>query len=114
MTEQIWQQTFPNPGLDPGFRVDPEGRARFLVEGFLVDVVVKYADRDDSGDDVEMTASVKLADVVVATSERGGEWGESHTLRVILDDLLLDVVTSARHKVREINKHLARIDASQG
>lgn len=114
MTDQVWTQTFPSPGKDPGFRVDPMGRARFLVGGFAVDVLVKYLDEEDGGDDVEMTASVKLAGVVVAESSRGGEWGSPYALRELLEDLLLDVTSSARFRVRDINAALARIDASQG
>ncbi|MFG3429693.1 hypothetical protein [Streptomyces californicus] len=40
-------QVHPNLACDPGFRLDVDGRARFLHEGFLADVQVRRAARED-------------------------------------------------------------------
>lgn len=108
MADQSWTQTFPNPGLDPGFRVDPRGEARFLVRGVPVDVVVKYI--EDDSDRVEVTASVTLSGVKVVESSTEGEWGESYTLRDLLDSLLNDVSRDVGRQVRRINEQLARFE----
>lgn len=111
MADQPWKQMFPNPDLDPGFRLDPAGRGRFQVKGFMVDVTMRYLSEGELR--VEISASVSLADVVVAQSSMEGDWDEPYVLRDLFDMTLNDVVESARYKVRDINNALDRIDTGQ-
>lgn len=109
MTAQPWTQTFPNPGLDPGFRVDPRGHARFLVQGYGVDVVVAYL--SDGSDEVEVTASVTMHGIRLAESLTRGEWGEPYVLRDLLGMVLTDVVREARSAVHKLAQQVAETDA---
>lgn len=47
MADQPWNQTYPNPGLDPGFRWDIHGRTRFRYKGFDVNVLIRQATDED-------------------------------------------------------------------
>jgi hypothetical protein len=112
MNEPKWRQMFPSPDLDPGFRVDPRGHARFQVDGFPVDVVVVYL--DDDTHEVEMTASITLNGTKVAETSGQAEWGEYYILRDVLDNLLGSVVEEARYTVRKLAERIAQIDQREG
>jgi hypothetical protein len=112
MSKSTWKQVFPHPNLDPGFRVDPRGRARFQVDGFPVDVAVTYL--ADYTDEVEVITSITLNGVKVAEVAGQAEWGEYYVLRDVLEGLLGSVVEEARHTVRKLAERVAEIDRREG
>ena len=118
-----WEQIRPYPLADPGFRLDPNGRAVFMVDGHHVDVTIRYTtedDRDDynatgEGDEVLVTASLDVEGTTVSRAWFLAEWHNPYSLRDALAYVLRDAVDSGETQaikmadaVREIrNKQAA-------
>jgi hypothetical protein len=105
-----WKQLRPSPLADPGFRLNPDGTAKFQVDGHLVDVCVRYTTEDDradynaaaEGDEVIVSASVDVAGVTVGRAWFLAEWHNPYSLRDALSYVLRDAVDSAESKVAEM------------
>ncbi|MET7363197.1 hypothetical protein ABZS76_32835 [Streptomyces sp. NPDC005562] len=109
-----WRQVFPHPDLDYGFRLDPAGRARFIEQGYAVDVVMRSLDEVEEDEaNVDITASVTLHGVKVAEVEAPAPWREPHVMRDVLGSLLVDVVDEARSTVGELARIVADNDAKK-
>lgn len=110
---------------DPGFRLDLEGRARFLHEGFTVEVQVRRATPEDvqdyyeheyDPDEVVMEGTVTLCGVDVATVGALANERDADSMREALARILAEVVDDARRtvarlsvRVQEVNrKHRAK------
>lgn len=115
------QQIHPNPGLDPGFRLDLDGRARFRYEGYDVDVQVRRATAEpedvpycDSSEpsryDLVVTGTVRLEGVVVGESASGADERDPYVMRAALDEVLRDAVQDTRRTAARIAAHVADID----
>lgn len=124
MTQQQpppWKQLRPSPVADPGFRLDPNGTARFEYSGHMVDVHVRYTTEEDEqehgrmGDDTDVLvfASVDIAGVTVGRSNFPAEWGNPYSLRDALAYVLREAVDSAERKVNEMADELSRIQEGQ-
>lgn len=124
MTEQPWTQLHPNPGLDPGFRWDIDGRARFQHKGFTVDVLIRRATEGDvpyyrgdiqalefSRNDVILVGSVSLNSVELSSVEHGADITEPYLMRQALIYVLDEAVEDARTQVAKLVKQVADIDA---
>ncbi|MFD4245805.1 hypothetical protein ACFWP3_30060 [Streptomyces sp. NPDC058525] len=110
---------------DPGFRLDLEGRARFLHEGFTVDVQVRRAAPEDvqdyyeheyDPDEVVMEGTVTLCGVDVSRVGALANERDADSMREALARILAEVVDDVRHivtrlsvRVQEANrKHRAK------
>lgn len=119
--EQPWEQLRPWPGQDPGFRLDPNGRAQFRYAGHRVDVHVRYtteADRTEysaTGDDdnVIIFASVDVAGVTVGRSWWVTDWGNEYSMREGLAYVLKEATEEAERKVDEMARELAALRAKR-
>lgn len=119
MTNQRWHQIHPNPGLDPGFRWDIDGRARFLHKGFMVDVLIRRATEDDvphygaelSSNDVVLVGTVTLDHVDLSSVEHGADITAPHLMGEALTYVLDAAVDDARRQVERLTKRIADIDA---
>lgn len=124
MTDQRWRQLHPSPNLDPGFRWDTEGRARFLHKGFVVDVLIRRATQDDvpyhrgdiqalefSGADVIIVGMVSLDGIELSRSEFGADTTDPHLMGEALTSVLDEAVDDARRQVERLMKRIADINA---
>jgi hypothetical protein len=114
-----FQQHYPNPGADPGFRWDLSGRARFLHKGFTVDVLVRQATEEDiahygselSSNDVVIVGTVELDHVELSSVEHGADITEPYLMREALAYVLDNAVIDARRQVADLVKRLAEVDS---
>ncbi|MGW6602272.1 hypothetical protein [Streptomyces sp. NPDC055036] len=112
------QQIHPHPAGDPGFRLDFEGRARFVHEGYTVDVRVRRATAEDisphlpevpSGA-VVVTGAVGLDGVVLCEASTGANEHEPGRMREALEEVLREVVEAVRHTVARLAARVEGID----
>jgi hypothetical protein len=124
VTDQRWRQLHPSPDLDPGFRWDIDGRARFLHKGFVVNVLIRQATQDDvpyyrgaiqalefSSKDVILVGTVSLDGVELASVEHGADITSPHQMREGLLYVLDEAVRDARTQVTRLAKRVAEIDS---
>ncbi|MFG3403687.1 hypothetical protein [Streptomyces sp. NPDC048142] len=97
---------------DPGFRLDLEGRARFLHEGFTVEVQVRrampedvqdYYEHEYDPDEVVMEGTVTLCGVDVATVGALANERDADSMREALERVLAEVVDDVRHTVAHLS-----------
>ncbi|WP_030574178.1 hypothetical protein [Streptomyces aureocirculatus] len=97
---------------DPGFRLDLEGRARFLHEGFTVEVQVRRATPEDVQDYCEhgydpdyvvMEGTVTLCGVDVATVGALANERDADSMREALARILAEVVDDVRRTVARLS-----------
>lgn len=97
---------------DPGFRLDLEGRARFLHEGFTVEVQVRRATPEDvqdyykheyDPDEVVMEGTVTLCGVDVASVGALANERDADSMREALARILAEVVDDVRHTVTHLS-----------
>lgn len=122
MSQQPWTQIHPNPGLDPGFRWDIDGRARFQHKGFTVDVLIRRAREDEpayfrdvrpSSDDVVLVGTITLDGVELSRVEQGADITEPHQMREALTYVLDSAVKGARTQVLRLLDRIGDISAKQ-
>jgi hypothetical protein len=123
MTQQPppWEQLRPWPGQDPGFRLDPNGRAQFRYAGHLVDVRVRYITEEDrteynaTGDDdnVIIFATVDVAGVTVGRSWWVTDWNNPYCMRDGLAYVLKEAAEDAERRVDEMAAELAKLRAQR-
>jgi hypothetical protein len=124
VTDQRWRQLCPSPDLDPGFRWNIDGRARFLHKGFVVNVLIRQATQDDvpyfrgdiqalefSSKDVILVGTVSLDSVELAGVEHGADITSPHLMGEALAYVLDEVVEDARRQVERLTKRVAEIDS---
>ncbi|MFJ5071711.1 hypothetical protein ACIQC7_35375 [Kitasatospora sp. NPDC088556] len=96
---------------DPGFRLDLEGRARFLHEGFTVAVQARRATPEDvhdyyeheyDPDEVVMEGTVTLCGVDVATVGAFANERDADSVREALERILAGVVDDVRSVVAQL------------
>ncbi|MGX5184948.1 hypothetical protein ACWKT5_19495 [Streptomyces avermitilis] len=112
-----WKQLRPFPLADPGFRLNPDGTARFQYGGHLVDVLVRYTTEEDrdlytataDGDEVIVFASVEVGDVTVGRSWMLAEWHNPYSLRDGLLYVLREAIDQTERKVDEMAAEVAKI-----
>ncbi|MFI0967145.1 hypothetical protein ACH4S8_38025 [Streptomyces sp. NPDC021080] len=100
---------------DPGFRLDPDGRASFLVDDYRVDVHVRYTTEDDRADysatgehpEVLVSASVAVAYVVVGRAWMLSEWINPYSLRDAVAFVIREAVEGAERKVDDMAAEVA-------
>ncbi|MFE0472708.1 hypothetical protein ACFW2V_13935 [Streptomyces sp. NPDC058947] len=123
MTDQRWRQLHPSPDLDPGFRWDIDGRARFLHKGFVVNVLIRQATQDDvpyyrgdiqalefSSNDVILVGTVSLDGVELSHAEFGADITDPHLMGEALISVLDEAVDDARGQVERLMRRIADID----
>jgi hypothetical protein len=116
-----WEQIRPSPMADPGFRLNPDGTARFRYAGHLVDVLVRYTTEDDrtdynatgEGDEVIVFASVDVGGFTVGRAWWVTEWHNPYSMREALVYVLPEAVDKAERKVDEMAAELAKIRAKR-
>lgn len=122
VTPLPYRQIRPNPSADPGFRLDPNGRAVFLVDGHQVDVLVRYTTEEDKGlpysaeaegDEVLVSASVDVAGETVGRGWMLSEWHSPYRLREALDYAVRQAVEGAERQVDEMTAELAQLRAKR-
>ncbi|MFF5019434.1 hypothetical protein [Streptomyces sp. NPDC001165] len=112
-----WKQLRPFPQADPGFRLNPDGTARFQYAGHLVDVLVRYTTEEDRdrytalarGDEVIVFASVDVGGVTVGSSWMLAEWHNPYSLRDGLLYVLREAIDQAERKVDAMAVEVAEI-----
>ncbi|MFD9868559.1 hypothetical protein ACFXI8_27320 [Streptomyces niveus] len=116
-----FEQLRPHPHADPGFRLSPDGTARFQHDGHLIDVLVRYTTEEDrapytataEGDEVIVFASVDVCGMLVGRSWALAEWRNPYSLRDSLLYVLREAVDQTEHKVDEMAAQVARIRAKR-
>ncbi|KAB7835703.1 hypothetical protein [Streptomyces mobaraensis] len=97
---------------DPGFRIDIEGRARFLHEGFTVEVQMRRATPEDvreyygheyDPDEVVMEGTVTLCGVDVATVGALANERDADSMREALARILAEVVDGVRRTIARLS-----------
>ncbi|MFJ4902945.1 hypothetical protein [Streptomyces sp. NPDC088727] len=112
-----FEQIRPYPAADPGFRLDPNGRAAFRVSGHVVDVTARYTtegDRTDysatgEGDEVLIVATVDVAGVTVGRGWFLAEWHNPYAMRDALAEAVREAIDGAERKTDEMAAELAQI-----
>ncbi|MET8605820.1 hypothetical protein ABZV92_19975 [Streptomyces rubiginosohelvolus] len=116
-----FHQINPNPACDPGFRLDLDGRARFLHEGFTVDVQVRPATREDmplivaevSSFAVMMIGTVTMEGAVLCEVSEAANEREPARMREALESVLSRAVEESRRAVRNMVLRIEEIDREQ-
>jgi hypothetical protein len=116
------QQIHPDRAYDPGFRLDLEGRARFVHEGYTVDVRVRRATAEDMppylrevpSDAVVVTGAVTLDDVVLCEASAAANEREPGRMREALEEVLREAVEAARRAVARLAARVEEIDRKHG
>lgn len=111
-------QIHPNPAYDPGFRLDLDGCARFLHEGFTVDIQVRPATEEDMPPflrevppyAVMMIGTVTMEGVVLCEVAEGANEREPTRMREALEAVLPRAVEDARRKVVRMAMRIEEID----
>lgn len=120
MTQQQpppWEQLRPWPDSDPGFRLDPSGRAQFRYAGHRVDVHVRYTTEEDrtdysatgEGDEVIVFATVDAAGITVGRGWWLAEWHNPYSMRDALAYVLPEAVEKAERTVDEMSAEFNKI-----
>jgi hypothetical protein len=112
-----WEQLRPYPGADPGFRLDPNGRAQFRYAGHRVDVQVRYTTEEDrtdysataEGQEVIVFAFIDVGGVTVGQSWWVTDWNNPYHMRDALAYVLPEAVEKAERTVDEMAAELAKI-----
>ncbi|MEV7872728.1 hypothetical protein AB0P17_43035 [Streptomyces sp. NPDC088124] len=112
------QQIHPNPAGDPGFRLDFEGRARLVHEGYTVDVWVRRATAEDMPSSlgevpsgaVMVTGAVTLDGVVLCDASAGANEHEPIRMREALEEVLREAVEATRRTVARLVTRVEEID----
>lgn len=121
MSQQPWTQTYPSPGLDPGFRWDIDGRARFLHKGYTVDVLIRrlgedavdyFGDRLGDGH-VELTGTITLEGVELVRVESNADITEPHQVREALQYVLDEAARDASLKVARLVRRVDEIEGGE-
>lgn len=123
MTKQPspWEQLRPWPDTDPGFRLNPDGTARFRHAGHLVDVLVRYTTEEDrthysaTGDEANVIvfASVDVGGVTVGRSWWATDWSNPHHMHDALAYVLPEAVGEAERTVDKMAAELTKIRATR-
>jgi hypothetical protein len=105
--------------VDPGFHLDLDGNARFVQEGYDVDVHVRRATVDDvlycdtlnlHRYDVVITGTVRLEGVEVGEASAGANERDGYMMRAALEEVLRDVVADVRRTVKALVERVEKID----
>ncbi|MEU9405520.1 hypothetical protein AB0E08_07435 [Streptomyces sp. NPDC048281] len=116
-----WEQVRPYAAADPGFRLNPDGTARFKYAGHFVDVLVRYTTEDDrteysaTGDDdnVIVFATVDVEGVTFGRSWWVTDWGNPYLMRDAIAYVLQEAVTKAEETVDKAAAEVAKIRAKR-
>ncbi|GAA3763872.1 hypothetical protein ACRWOO_29425 [Streptomyces sp. NEAU-PBA10] len=105
---------------DPGFRLDLDGNARFLHEGYTVTVHVRRATPEDElyyfqltehdPHDVVMTGTLTLEGTDVGAASAVANERDAHSMREALEEVLRDAVNDARHTVACLSARVEQTD----
>ncbi|MGW1291067.1 hypothetical protein ACWD4N_47930 [Streptomyces sp. NPDC002586] len=105
--------------VDPGFRLDLDGNARFVHEGYTVDVHVRrataqdmpyYPPVDPDPYDVVITGTVRLDGVDVGEHSAGANERDGYVMRSALEEVLREAVEDARRTVKTLVSRVEAID----
>ncbi|MBZ3908597.1 MULTISPECIES: hypothetical protein [Streptomyces] len=106
---------------DPGFRLDLDGTARFLHEGYTVTVQVRratpedglsyYQPQENDSHDVVMTGTVTLEDIAVGAARAVANERDALSMREAMEEVLRDVVDDARRTVARLSARVEQIDS---
>ncbi|MEO3976671.1 hypothetical protein [Streptomyces sp. CAU 1734] len=109
---------------DPGFRLDLDGTARFVHEGYTVTVEVRWAEPDDGRyyskptdhveHDVVLTGTVELEGVGVGASRSFANERDAHSMREAMEEVVRDAVDSARYTVARLSARVEETDRKYG
>ncbi|MFJ4700474.1 hypothetical protein ACIP5N_22155 [Streptomyces sp. NPDC088768] len=105
---------------DPGFRLDLDGTARFIHEGYLVELQVRRATAEDTRSyyelrendrhDVVLTGTVTLKGIDVGTAYAVANERDGYSMRLALEEVLRETVTDVRRTVAALNARVEQID----
>ncbi|WP_217226085.1 hypothetical protein [Streptomyces anulatus] len=105
---------------DPGFRLDLDGTARFVHQGFTVTVQARRATPEDhlyyyrpaehDPHDVVVSGIVTLENTDVGTASAVANERDGHNMREALEDVLRASVDDARRTVARLSVSVERID----
>ncbi|GGU52675.1 hypothetical protein [Streptomyces violascens] len=103
------------PATDPGFRLDLEGRARFVHEGYTVDVLVRRPNEQDALEYIEageilVIGTVVLEGLEVANVTRLAEESDGSSMRETLEQVLRDAVENTRRMVARLAARVEKTD----
>ncbi|MFE6274108.1 hypothetical protein ACFVQ9_35565 [Streptomyces goshikiensis] len=105
---------------DPGFRLDLDGTARFLHEGYLVRIQVRRAASEDEPHhqppesdphDIVMTGTVTLENTDVGVACAFANERDAHSMREALEEVLRHAVEDARRTVTRLISRVEQIDS---
>lgn len=109
---------------DPGFRLDLDGTARFLHEGYTVALQVRRATSEDipsyyellasDRHNVLLTATVTLEGIDVSTACAVANEHDGHSMRQALEEILRDAVDEVRHTAVRLSARVEQIDRTHG
>ncbi|WP_332756906.1 hypothetical protein [Streptomyces sp. MT206] len=105
---------------DPGFRLDLDGTAQFVHEGYTVALQVRRATPEDAlyyyqptehdSDDVVMTGTVTLEGTEVGAARAVANEREGHSMREALEEVLRDAVADVRRTVARLSACVEQTD----
>lgn len=106
---------------DPGFSLDPDGRATFLAYGYQVNVHVRYTTEDDRTDysataedhEVILFASVDIAGVTAGRSWFLAEWNNPYSLRDAIEYVIREAVSNAENKAEKMAREVKEMRAKR-
>ncbi|MFI1530955.1 hypothetical protein [Streptomyces griseus] len=116
-----FHQIHPYPACDPGFRLGLDGRARFLHEGFTVDIQVRPATQEDMPPSVSevpsfavmMIGTITMEGIVLCEVSEAANEREPARMREALESALSRAVEEARRAVEKMVKRIEQIDREQ-
>jgi hypothetical protein len=105
---------------DPGFRLDLDGTACFVHEGYTVTVQVRRATPQDARyyndllendrHDLVMTGTVTLEDIDAGTAYSVANERDGHSMRQALEEVLRDAVDDVRRTVARLSARVEQTD----
>lgn len=104
---------------DPGFRLDLDGRAHFLYEGYTVSVqvrrttpedVLNYHEYEYESDEVVMAGAVTLEGIDVGAAWAVANERDVHDMREALERVLRETVDDLRHTVARLSARVEETD----
>ncbi|WP_327359555.1 hypothetical protein [Streptomyces sp. NBC_01304] len=100
--------------VDPGFRLNLDGKARFQHEGYIVDVLVRRPTVEEfregfESDEVVVIGTVTLEKIEVGKDRSVANEYDGGELREALESVLQRAVADARHTVARL---AARVDTT--
>ncbi|MCX4826802.1 hypothetical protein OG883_45020 [Streptomyces sp. NBC_01142] len=103
---------------DPGFRLDLDGTARFLHEGYTVTVQGRRATAEDAWcyydpldrHDVLLTGTVTLQGVDAGTAYAIASELDAHSMRQALEEVLREAVDDVRRTAARLSARVEEID----